>query len=418
MSISYSALTNYARAGLPTVEGGFGSMNIMKDPPRSIMTRRIDKVGQTSSITSMVDDSSDRACEAINMYARGVNPMVSVDYGNAGNNGGRNGSAVASSASSMASLPYKVIKDGAFRPPIIPLELRLPLSRQARDTTSAFTRPGFADFSRKLMCPGKKLRAVKDIIMHTEARPTASYRIDAAPTKPFEIKYVIKNPVEYDARAGVTGVRFQDLTEKNVQVPTHGMAARVKVAGHTNKNDTSRTVYADMSNVDTEQFTKDLRHTSVTSTASTMLHRTPIEDLFGGEISLKANLRVSADTVKTGHLVTAEHRDANMELDRMAVSARAETNKGRNIYHRPTIEHKATLSNNRPVASARTSNIVHGRQTTQDISGRTAFLRPKITAGSYGSRGSLPTGERVSMGSSSSILGPGDRRPTAGSYHM
>ena len=59
-------------------------MNILRDPPKSIMTRRIDKVGETSSITELIDGSGNRACEAISLYSRGINPFVSVDYGNAG----------------------------------------------------------------------------------------------------------------------------------------------------------------------------------------------------------------------------------------------------------------------------------------------------------------------------------------------
>ena len=51
MSISYSGLTNYGKAVNPSVEMGLGSMNILRDPPRSITTRRVDKVGQTSSLT-------------------------------------------------------------------------------------------------------------------------------------------------------------------------------------------------------------------------------------------------------------------------------------------------------------------------------------------------------------------------------
>ena len=89
MSISYSGLTNYGKATLPSAESWGTNMNILRDPPKSITTRRIDKVGQTSEITSMIDDSENRACEAINVYARGVNPMVSVSYDNTGNNGGQ-----------------------------------------------------------------------------------------------------------------------------------------------------------------------------------------------------------------------------------------------------------------------------------------------------------------------------------------
>ena len=53
-------------------------MNILKDPPKSLMTRRRNKVGQTASITEDIDAAGDRAAEAIPVFARGTNPSVSV----------------------------------------------------------------------------------------------------------------------------------------------------------------------------------------------------------------------------------------------------------------------------------------------------------------------------------------------------
>jgi len=156
MSISYSALTNYGKSSLPSVESWGTNMNILKDPPKAIYTRRIDKVGQTSDITTMIDDSENRACEAINVYSRGINPMVSVSYGNEGNNGGQ-GSGVANGGiggmklggQSQAYLPYRVVNEGAFYAPIMTQTNLQPLSRQPRIWTTAFTQPGFVDFSKK-----------------------------------------------------------------------------------------------------------------------------------------------------------------------------------------------------------------------------------------------------------------------------
>ena len=61
---------------LPSVEQWGTNANILRDPPKAIFTRRIDKVGQNTDITELVDSSGDRACEGISLYARGVNPMV------------------------------------------------------------------------------------------------------------------------------------------------------------------------------------------------------------------------------------------------------------------------------------------------------------------------------------------------------
>ena len=57
MSLSYSAITNHGKITLPSIESWSTNMSILKDPPKSITTRRINKVGQTSDITSMIDDA-------------------------------------------------------------------------------------------------------------------------------------------------------------------------------------------------------------------------------------------------------------------------------------------------------------------------------------------------------------------------
>jgi hypothetical protein len=226
MSISYSGLTNYGKATNPSVEMGLGSMNILRDPPRSITTRRVDKVGQTSSITEMIDDSGNRACEAINLYARGVNPSVSVSYGNAGNNGGQRSSSVFGSnitGGLQAKLPYTIMKDGAFRPPTRTQDQLLPLSRLPRVNTESFTQPGFVDYSKRLNCSEGVYRQIKKDTIKACIRPTATYKINQQIREPFEVKYVIKNPVKFDSMAGFSGTRTRDLTIQDVKKPTRGL---------------------------------------------------------------------------------------------------------------------------------------------------------------------------------------------------
>ena len=89
MSLSYSAITNHGKITLPSIDSWNTNMNILKDPPKALYTRRVNKVGQTSDITAMIDDSGDRACESILQYARGVNPSVSVSYNNTSKMNGR-----------------------------------------------------------------------------------------------------------------------------------------------------------------------------------------------------------------------------------------------------------------------------------------------------------------------------------------
>lgn len=139
--LSYSSVLPYEKASLPSVEMWNTNMNIVKDPPKGIFTRRIDKVGDTQQILMQQDDSGARVNEFINVYARNVNPMVGVSYNNYGNtNSGRK---------KQASLPYKV---QTVRPPILSQYDLQPLSRLPRDWFYAFTNPHFPNLVQNLQC--------------------------------------------------------------------------------------------------------------------------------------------------------------------------------------------------------------------------------------------------------------------------
>jgi hypothetical protein len=202
---------------LPSVETWGTDMNILRDPPKSLFTRRIDKVGQTQDITELVDASGDRICEGINVYARGVNPMVSVDYGSANQNGTISGNVIRNSSRLQPTLPYKVNRDGAFRPPVQTARDLLPLSRQPRNVTYIDPSPGFADYSKKITAPlPEDLRQIKKETINVEVRPTAVFQIERPLTEPYETKYkIVENPIKYSANAGI---RTLDWAETNVDV--------------------------------------------------------------------------------------------------------------------------------------------------------------------------------------------------------
>ena len=208
MSLSYSALNNYGKVILPSNDSWGTNMNILRDPPKSIHTRQINKVGQTSSITDMIDSSSNRNCEAINVYARGSNPFVSVSYNNTSGNGtGKMGNNV------QAKLPYRVAVSGAFRPPVLKQENLLPLSRMPRIWTSSFTKPGFSDFSKKMIIPqpAELTKEVHNKILKVSVRPNAVYKLEQPLSAPFEVKYVIQNPTKVSA---LSGIRTMDITNR------------------------------------------------------------------------------------------------------------------------------------------------------------------------------------------------------------
>jgi hypothetical protein len=186
---------------LPSVESWGTNNNIIKDPPKSLFTRRIDKVGQTQMINEEVDGSGDRICEGINVYARGVNPFTAVEYSNNSNNAGIKGSITNISSNSQASLPYKVMREGVFRPPVQNPRDLLPLSRQPRLLTSQLANPGFVNFSKGRACPDK-FRQIKPEVLQTCARPTAVFNLEK-PIEPFSVNYsIVDNPIQYSVSAG------------------------------------------------------------------------------------------------------------------------------------------------------------------------------------------------------------------------
>jgi hypothetical protein len=141
--LSYSSILSYPKATLPSVEMWNTNMNILKDPPKAIHTRRIDKVGDTQQVLLQAEDSGSRFNEYINVYARNTNPMVGVSYNNYGN------SQSSSNSRTQASLPYKVKE---FRPPILSQYDLLPLSRLPRDWFYASTNPEFPQIVQNLQC--------------------------------------------------------------------------------------------------------------------------------------------------------------------------------------------------------------------------------------------------------------------------
>ena len=403
MSISYSGIVGYGsgKSTLPSVESWGTNMNILRDPPKSITTRRIDKVGETSLLTEMCDESGDRLCEAISMYARGINPFVSVDYGNAGNNGGQRsgfggtvGNDRSSSGNAMhggqAYLPYRVNRDGAFRPPIVTPFNLLPLSRMPRTNTEAFSKKGFADFSKKLMCPGGNYREVKESTIKACVRPTATYKMNSQLIEPFEVKYVIKNPVKFDSRAGITGTRTQDITSQDVREPTKEINTTPVYVEDVYTNRSGETVkYVDNSHMNTDRYLQDTLHSSVQSKMSQSIQITPIEDIFDVDIRTKDAMNISYTPLPTGHTKEASiHKD--LELQRRVLVSTVATNKYRNIHVRPQHEHQAIQKRNRPIAHAATNHGTIQRQSSTDLNSRDYKLKPTINAGGMTGRGQMP----------------------------
>lgn len=198
MSISYSGIIgNKGKGTLPSVESWGTDNNILRDPHRSITTRRIDKVNSDGSLNEMMYHSGDRFAENILVFPRGINPSVSVEYGNVGkfNSSSSPGNgAGAFGNGAPGKLPYRILTDGAYRPPILRMEQLMPLSRQPRLVTQCLTNQKFVDYSKTVQCP-TNIRQVHTDVIHPSSRPTRTVKFQQPVREHFELKYVIENPL-------------------------------------------------------------------------------------------------------------------------------------------------------------------------------------------------------------------------------
>lgn len=289
MSISYSAITNRGKVTLPSVDTWGTNMNILRDPPKSIMTRRVNKVGETSSITEMIDNSENRACESILLYPRGINPFVSVSYSNSSNNGGQLSGGIVQGGQRSAKLPYTVMKDGAFRPPVLTQENLLPLSRMPRVWTTAFTKPGFVDFSKKVLefDPNKKSKEIREETLKAFVVPNAVYKIEKPLEEPFEIKYVIQPTIKTSASSGIRPMDIHQRTNFKGDKETRD---NLHVSAGTNIGTTQHKI-TNVSELDTDRYIQDISTTLINTNPYINKQHTPIDNIIQmHEMPIKENL--------------------------------------------------------------------------------------------------------------------------------
>lgn len=166
--ISFDCLTTSAKATLPSVEDWGTNLNILKDPTKSLYTQKKERVGDTLDILLAQEDSGDRIAECINVYPRGVNPMVGVSYNNYG---AQQTTSTLSTNHGGTKLPYRA---EVFRPPVMRQENLTPLSRQPRDWFYALTSLSAPTVIDKMKCsPNKK--AVRPAIANTSMTMNKQY---------------------------------------------------------------------------------------------------------------------------------------------------------------------------------------------------------------------------------------------------
>lgn len=237
---------------LPSVE----SFHIMRAPPSSIHTRKKERVDM-SDVSYMIRNDDSRINEGISYLQRGVNNMVDVSY----NNNGMGGSRTNTMANIQASNPYKVMKDGAFRPPLFTQEDLLPLSRQRRSETAAITNPGirsgFSIHNLQSQIDNGEVNAAidKEKINYIAARPTAVYRMDI-PQEVFS-GHRLRDPLKVSASAGYMGNQNYDIARVAPQnSPMEASRDRLDVSATPNVNNPNANTSRD-DNIDINNYIKD-----------------------------------------------------------------------------------------------------------------------------------------------------------------
>ena len=359
--ISYSGLTNYGKSSLPSVEGWGQTMNITKDPPRSITTRYIEKVGQNNYLNDTIEEGDNRAGEYISVYARGVNPSVNVNYGNQAQSSiqpGHQGGSAGRIGVNQSYLPYRIMKDGAFRPPVMTKEELNPLSRQARPNTRVFTQAYFPNYTKSIVEDHEEYKAIKANTLHTSVKPTATYRIEK-PLDYFDTTHSIRDSIPIiDSEAGKSRMRAMDIGETTNCEPIGGIRQKPLYAyTYTNK--------ADINGLN------NFNQVDVTEPAGV----------------IKNALNVSYDTTKTGYNVDSKNYQ-DIHLNKK-VSSEFTTNKFQNIESKPVeASYQIELKSNRPLIEVQAQKTSIG--SFAESGSRDARLAPTLNYGELQGKGSLP----------------------------
>jgi len=344
--LSYSGLTSYGKMVLPSIDNWNYNTNILRDPPSEIKTRRIDKVGQTSEITQMIEEAGDRIMglnDTILVYARGIDPMTAVNFGNNGNLGGQRKGGVSSAglvngssnSGKQSYLPYRIMNAGSFRPPIQDQRDLLPLSRLPRVWTSQYSQPGFADFSKKAQCftDQTEIRGVKkgEEMLRACVKPTATYQLETPVVENYEVKYVIKNPLQTSVSSGyTTQARFNGEHGNSTQQVKENM---LKAPRNVNMSGPYKNSEVENQEGYTDRYTHDRLQGNYDTNRNRNIKVTPIDEISYSDSNsnIKEINNISYTVPKRGY-DKYEYVHDEIVLDRVLPEYSSRTNNVQNIY--------------------------------------------------------------------------------------
>jgi hypothetical protein len=320
ISIYSSINTNKNLNFVNNETGGWGGhLDIKKDPPRGIVTRKINKVGMDNSLLELIDESGDRNCQSINTYQRGKNPMTlagHVEYGNYSSSlSGPNGF-----TKSQASLPNKIMDKGSFRPPIISPQDLLPLSRQNRITTSNITNPMINDYSK--VSRGEyndaMAKSIKELL-HTDSVDSGvkNIKYTIQPTK-----VIVKENVGHGSVG--SGVQHIKYTQQSIQQPDRFIVKENIAQGSSSVNSGVQHIKYTQQSIHPDQFIKESQASAVLTAPSKICQKTMDVTLVRDFNSLKA---LNVLTNPTQNVQVSQERKEYI-LDRNVPLYSSSTNEG------------------------------------------------------------------------------------------
>jgi len=428
MAVQYAKLTHTT---LPSVEGWGSNANILRDPPKSITTRRIDKVGQNVDITELVDDSGDRINEGIMVFARGVNPMVSVSYDNNSNNAGISGNPTSTSSQTQARLPYPAFDNGAFRPPIMTQRDLLPLSRLPRTWFQTLSTPGFVDFSKTQQQPNS-YRALREAnsVLHFDIKPNRTANIEKPIIENFKMLNSINDKhINIDANAGIKTDFQSTYTRENIDLykginensmNVFANSNLVKEISHNLEGFTidqnryiqdslshegytnlSRNNAQNLSNItmDTSKYVQDVDHYQASSNKSMDISNKSLDQLYdNGRMSVKEDvIQYSTNSgIKPNHTFLNEIAAPVLEMRNPQFQVNSQVSDSR-VHRRVEHLNELQFERNTPLTNFKTNVTKLEDFDSMNLSSRNFRLDPTLQKGGFNNAGVQPTTERVDL---------------------
>jgi hypothetical protein len=393
MSISYHGIIgNKAKTTMGSAESWYKNKNILRDPPKSITTRRIDKVNGDGSLNAMMYHNGDRIAENINVFARGVNPMVAVEYTNHGSTmrssgGGAEQGLGAFGNGAPGKLPYRVMNAGAFRPPQLRQEQLLPLSRQPRNVTHVLTNKEFIDYTKSVTCQSGKCpssyRQIKESFK-SHIEPTKTCKIASPVQEHFVMKYVIDNPTTTSAstakvsKANIQMINRESLREAGKTINQYSQSAGVQAQGGQNY------IHEDVT------LERNIPTYTAPTTKTSAMKKTLAPDY---DMLLERNIptHIATTNVRGDHTVSLDYEN-DYVLERNIPEYNAHSNisdKTKFVYERPENDYQFEQK-------TRPHSVQANLRGQSDVEqNRTYILPESLHAGGFEGKSTLPLTERT-----------------------